>query len=131
MVPAAGVAPGAPNSELTGTALDLEQRLLFLSSERRLDLEQLREPLFSTPVVASPLDACELHGTALVRCAALFLSTGSSAGSNLPAEILLVVLGCVGGLIVYTGVPHIRGERRPARPNGPHSSVRIAPHVVG
>ncbi|KAL3225176.1 hypothetical protein MRX96_025974 [Rhipicephalus microplus] len=42
MVPAAGVAPGAPDSELFGTLLDLE-RLFFLGSERCLDFKQLRE----------------------------------------------------------------------------------------
>ncbi|KAL3195184.1 hypothetical protein MRX96_001858 [Rhipicephalus microplus] len=42
VVPAAGVAPGTPNSKLSSTLLDLE-RLFFLGSERRRDNEQLRE----------------------------------------------------------------------------------------
>ncbi|KAL1414991.1 hypothetical protein MTO96_007040 [Rhipicephalus appendiculatus] len=42
VVPAAGLAPGAPSSKRTGAALDLE-RLFSLCSELRLDLEWLRD----------------------------------------------------------------------------------------
>ncbi|KAL3178543.1 hypothetical protein MRX96_038433 [Rhipicephalus microplus] len=42
------MAPGAPNSQLSGTPLDFEP-LFFLGSERRLDLEQLRESPMKYP----------------------------------------------------------------------------------
>ncbi|KAL3246596.1 hypothetical protein MRX96_057575 [Rhipicephalus microplus] len=110
VVAVAGVAPGVQNSELSGPPLDLE-RLFFLGSEQRLDLEHHGERYHITileradGVCGSPATVggdvstgrLRLAWYLIGRCAAL-LSTGSSAGSNLPAKIVLVILGYIGNL---------------------------------